>query len=168
MGLDFELYKKKKEQNIEEFFNEDYSVVNDASLAYGRKSWELVRKLATNEDVNECYGILTKEKWESLMKDMDPIGDLLPEINEAYNHYDYYLDHCDDEDGLDTANIIFTKKDKKLIAQYQYWYDRTFDDSPSLGYDFSVGYMHDFYSAKDKVREVLDDPDYEVLMSISY
>lgn len=163
MGLDFSLYKKRKDQTVDELFDSD----NIGELAYGRKSWELVRKLATNEEINKSYGILTKESWESLMQEMDSIGDLLREINEAYNHYDYYLNHCNDE-GLDTANIIFTYEDKKLIAQYQYWYDKTFDESPVLGYDFSVGYMQSFYDAKDIVREVLEDPDYEVLMSISY
>lgn len=163
MGLDFSLYKKRKDQTVDELFDS-----NDIKeLAYGRKSWELVRKLATDKDVNEAYGILTKENWESLMIAMDPIGDLLPNISEAYDHYSYYLDHCEDE-GLDTANIIFTNEDQKLIAQYQYWYDKTFDVMPMLGYDFSTGYMQSFYEAKDIVREVLEDPDYEVLMSISY
>lgn len=163
MGLDFSLYKKRKDQTIDELLNSD----NIEELAYGRKSWELVKKLATNEDVNEGYGVLTKESWESLMREMDHIGDLLPEINEAYNHYDYYLNHYDDE-GLDIANMLFTYEDKKLMARYQYWYDMTFGETPVLGYDFSVGYMQSFYYAKDEVREVLEDPNYEVLMSISY
>jgi hypothetical protein len=162
MGLDFSLYKKRKDQTVDDLLDSD----NIEELAYGRKSWELVRKLATNDDVDEGYGILTKESWESLMKEIDPIGDLLHEIDEAYNHYDYYLEHYDDE--LETVSLIFTNKDKKLIAQYQYWYDRTFDETPVLGYDFSVGYMQSFYDAKDRVREVLEDPDSEVLMSISY
>lgn len=166
MGLDFCLVKKKKNIPIEFYLNAN-GFTDDDELAYGRKSWELVRTLATDEDVNEGYGILTKESWESLMKEMDPIGDLLFEINEAYNHYDYYLNHCNDE-GLDTANIIFTHEDKKLIARYQYWYDRTFGETPVLGYDFSVSYMKSFYYAKDKVNKLLDDQDYEVLMLISY
>lgn len=166
MGLDFSLYKKRKDQTVDELWESD----DIEELAYGRKSWELVYKLATNEDVNNAYGILTKEAWESLMREMDLIGDLLPKLPEAYRHYYFYLNHYEDEDRdiIDKSNIIFTDEDKKLVSQYEYWYEKTFDETPILGYDFSVGYMQSFYNAKDKVREVLDDPDYEVLMSISY
>lgn len=168
MGLDFTLYKKRKEQSKDEFFEDnDY---DKFELAYGRKSWELVYKLATSSDIQNSYGILSEDRWESLMRDMDPIGDLLPRLKEAYSHYDYYLNHYDDGDIdiIDKANLIFTNDDKKLIAQYEYWYEKTFDDTPTLGFDFSVGYMKSFYEAKDIIREILKDPDYEVLMSISY
>lgn len=168
MGLDFSLYKKKKCLSIDDFYD---SPINDEDeLAYGRKSWELVSKLATNEDVNNGYGILTSDNWENLMRLMDPIGDLLEKISEAYNHYEYYLNHKDDDDRdiIDKAGIIFTAIDKELITQYEYWYDKTFNVNPVLGYEFSVGYMQDFYNAKDRVREVLKNPDYEVLMIISF
>lgn len=167
MGLDFSLYKKRKDISIEDFFN---SADDKDELAYGRKSWELVYKLATNEDINNCCGILTSERWEDLMVAIDPIGDLLENIFIAYDHYDFYMDHYEDEnkDIIDKGSLIFTEEDKKLIAQYEYWYDKTFDNSPVLGYHFSVSYMKNFYDAKEKVRDVLKDPDYEVAMIISY
>lgn len=88
------------------------------------------------------------------MRDLDPIGDSLQQIWDAFDHEDY--------------PGIFTEDDKKLVSQYEYWYDRTFNESPVLGYQFSVSYMKEFYDAKSTVRAVLDDPDYEVGMYISY
>ena len=149
MGLDFGLVKKRKEDPIEIIFKNDTE-----ELAYGRKSWELVYKLASREDIDNGYGILKKENWESLMKDIDPIGDLLSRMYDAFDHEDY--------------PELFTDEDKKLIAQYEHWYDRTFNTPPILGYQFSVSYIKEFYDAKDKVREIFNDPDYEVGMYISY
>lgn len=149
MGLDFGLVKKRKEDPIKVILGDN---VNE--LAYGRKSWELVYKLASAEDIDNGYGILKKENWESLMRDLDPIGDLLQQIWDAFDHEDY--------------PELFTEDDKKLVSQYKYWYDRTFRESPILGYQFSVGYMKEFYDAKSAVRAILDDPDYEVGMYISY
>jgi len=167
MGLDYSICKKRKDQSIEDFFkNYDSS----CELAYGRKSWDLVGRLATEGEIENSYGILRKDSWEALMKDMDPIGDLLPKIKEAYSHYDFYLDHLEDKDRdiIDKSNIIFTKEDKKLIAQFEYWYDRTFDQPPTLGYDWAAGYLDNFYKVKDQVRELLDDPEYEVAQVISW
>lgn len=160
MGLDFSLYKKRKEQSWDEFFDEEHE-----ELAYGRKSWELVRVLATGEDIDNCYGILTSESWENLMRLMDPIGDLLGDIADSYSR-----EYAVEEDGSEFSfpELIFTKEDKELISKYEYWYYKSFNDYPMLGFDFSIGYMKSFYGAKEKVREVLKDPDYEVAMSISY
>lgn len=155
MGLDFGLVKKRKEDPIEVILGDN---VNE--LAYGRKSWELVYKLASAEDIDNGYGILKRENWESLMRDLDPVGDLLQQIWDAFDH--------EENAPKDYPEYIFTEEDKKLIAQYEYWYDRTFSESPVLGYQFSVSYMKEFYDAKSAVRAVLDDPDYEVGMYISY
>jgi len=166
MGLDFSLYKKKKGIDPEKFLDDPSTDFDKAELAYGRKSWELVNVLSDSKSIDNGYDILTSDKWESLMRLMDPIGDLLEKISEAYDHYEYYLNHEDDEDKevIDRGKYIFTEEDRKLIAQYEYWYDRSFGEYPVLGYEFSVGYMKNFYEAKDKVREVLKDPNYEVLM----
>jgi len=165
MGLDFTLYKKKKELSIREFYNQIEpmsfeEVEKNYELAYGRKSWELVYILSTRKDVDEGYGILQEGKWESLMRKLEPIGNMLESIALAFNHQENQPD--------DYPDLVFTLEDKKLIADYEYWYNHTFMGSPYLGYQFSVGYMISFWDARDKVREVLKDPNYEVLMSISY
>ena len=165
MGLDFTLYKKKKGLSVGQFYDQmDHmsweEVVKTYELAYGRKSWELVYVLSTRQDVNEGYGVLKEGKWESLMRKLEPIGDMLESIALAFNHQEHQPE--------DYPELIFTVDDKNLIANYEYWYNHTFMESPHLGYQFSVSYMKSFWDARDKVREVLKDPDYEVLMSISY
>ena len=168
MGLDFCLYKKKKSIQISDFCKEE--VLEKAEeLAYGRKCWELVHKLATNEDIKNRYCILTLEKWEKLIKEIEPISNLLEEIKEAYMHYDFYLEHLEDFDNsfIDRTNI-FTKEDEDLVIKYEYWYNMTFNSTPVLGYEFSTAYIDNFYKAKDKVIEAINDPEYEVIMVISF
>ena len=160
MGLDFTLFKKRKDMSNREFFDQSLHDINSNMLAYGRKSWELVHALANCSDVNCGYGTLTYEAWNTLMKLMEPIGDKLERIEEAFDH--------ESNAPNDYPEFIFTDEDKKYIAEYEYWYNKTFDECPYLDYDFSVGYMMSFWEAKDKVYEVLDDPEYEVLMDISY
>lgn len=157
MGLDFTLYKKKKNEEFDYNHEDDYP-----ALAYGRKSWELVRALATTEDINRGWGILRKSYWDALLSYMNPIGDKLEMIQEAFAH--------EDNAPEDYPEFIFTTEDKKLIAEYEYWYKRTFDDYPDLGYQFSVGYMLSFWRARNLINEILNDPnsEYEVYMCISY
>lgn len=160
MGLDFTLYKKRKDMTRRKFFDQSLHDIEDNELAYGRKSWELVHVLATLEDINNGEGILQRDHWVKLMNDLEPIGDKLERIEEAFDHESNAPD--------DYPEFIFTDEDKKLIAEYEYWYNKTFDETPYLDYEFSVGYMMSFWEAKDEVYEVLDDPDYEVYMDISY
>ena len=161
MGLDFCLFEKKK--NIPaKFCFEDDRLAYDEELAYGRKSWELVYELATKEDIELGYGIVKKEKWDNLMSKLEAFK---PGFERAYEAYDH-LNNCP-EDYID-EEYIFTSEDRKVIAEYEYWYNKSFNDEPTLGYDFSIGYMKSFLDAKDRVNEILDDPDWEVLMSISY
>ena len=64
--------------------------------------------------------------------------------------------------------MVFTDEHKKLIAEYELWYNKTFDDGPQLGYYFSTGYIKDFWEANEKVQEVFNDPDWEVKACVSY
>ena len=157
MGLDFTLYKKRKDEKFN-WDNED----RYTELAYGRKSWELVRALATANDIKNCEGILQKDYWDRLMVSLKPIGDKLDRIAEAFSH--------ESNAPEDYPEFIFTDEDKKLIAGYEYWYKLIFDDYPTLGYQFSVGYMQSFWNARKEISEILNDPnsEYEVYMSISY
>ena len=144
----------------DEFFELPRETINEYELAYGRKSWELVKVLATLDDVDKGEGILTYDAWDNLMHAMEEIGPDLDRIAIAFNH--------EANAPVDYPEYIFTDEDKQYIAKYEYWYDKTFNDTPYLGYEFSVGYMMSFWEAKDKVYEVLADPEYEVYMCISY
>ena len=167
MGLDFTLYKKRKDMDIREVWKEyehmNYNeFVEKYELAYGRKSWELVHILAYPDEIDKGYGILEKKSWDYLMDAMSVIGDKFEAISEAFSH--------EENAPVDYPEFIFTEDDKKLIAEYEYWYNKTFDEDPYTSYPFSVGYMKSFWDARDKVYEILDNPDseYEVFMSISY
>lgn len=152
MGLDFSIYKKKKGANNIHWYDED-------ELCYGRKSWELVHVLVPNY-VEEYDALLDPNRWEKLIKLMEPIGDKLNDIVAAY-HIMYNLpEHFPEQ--------VFTDREQKLIAEYELWYNSTFEDDPTLGYDFSAGYMLDFWRARDMVRKYLQDPNYEVYALVSY
>jgi len=174
MGLDFTIYKKKKNETCQEAW-ENFRE-NEIELAYGRKSWELVYALVPNyRDYYEseeyldgvCNNtdtwedpIVTKERWDSLIKDMEPIGNKLDDIFDAFSREEHA--------PVDYPEFVFTDEHKKLIAEYEYWYNKTFNTTPTLGYDFSVGYMKEFWDANDKVQEVFADPELEVRASVSY
>ena len=176
MGLDFTIYKKKKNETCKEAW--EHSGENEIELAYGRKSWELVYALVPDyEEYYEseeyldyvCNGSeegswvdppVTKERWDSLIKKMEPIGNKLDDIFDAFSR--------EENAPVDYSEFVFNDEHKKLIAEYEYWYNKTFNTTPTLGYYFSAGYMKDFWDANEKVQEVFADPGWEVRASVSY
>ena len=149
MGLDFMIYKRNKETGEE------------TEMAYGRKSWELVEELGVMPTSIDEYMIpLKKEKWIDLMEKLSALAPYFEEIAEAYRRY--YLTPEDEEE------LVLTRRDKLLMKTYEYWYDSNFDIGPQLGYEFSVGYMWNFWEAADAVLEALDDDNYEVYAIVSY
>ena len=149
MGLDFTIYARNKNGNV-----------RDVELAYGRKSWELVHFLRLNEEDFDVE--VEKEKWYALIEAIRPIADKLDDIANAF-HLWYSID------GIDFGEYLFTEEHKKLIAEYEFWYDKTFDTDPTLGYDFSVGYMKAFWDARDEVNYYFCHPEtWEVRAEISY
>ena len=147
MGLDLAIVKQKHGTPIE--WRED------TELAYGRKAWEICSELGAAGSPNGRYE-LTHDYWDDLMKKIAPIGDKLPEISVAYYHQ-----VIDDEEKL-------SPEYSALIDEYEEWYDATWDASPTLGYDFSVGYMRNFWEAKDTVNVLLDNPNYTIWVIASY
>ena len=152
MGLDFGVYYRKKNAYTEDDFDAN-------QLCYGRKCWELVHIMEYDTE-GSCNYEITEDMWNKVIKAIEPIGDKLPAIREAFDKARY--------EPEDFGELILTRDDKKLIAEYEYWYNRTFEESPCLGYDFSVWYMLDFWEARDKVKQYFDDPDYEVWCYASY
>ena len=92
------------------------------------------------------------------MEKLSSIGPFLEEIWDAY----YTLDNVDDED------IDKYPRENQLINAYMRWYNKNFNDAPQLGYQFSVGYMLNFWNAADEVIKYLEDPEYEVWMDVDY
>lgn len=170
MGLDFTIYKKKVNETCEqawkaitnEWRESGYTTTSERELAYGRKSWELVQELVP--DYGDYFDsddpIISKERWDSLMNKISEIGPKLDKIWDAFNK--------EEKAPNDYPEFIFGDEEKKLIAEYEYWYDKTFDVDPTLGYFFSVGYIMDFWNANDRVQKVFEDPEWEVRASVSY
>lgn len=158
MGFDFTIYWEKKGEN--NLWKENYHEWKKHELCYGRKSWELVHALQLPVDLEDDPDdpTVSKENWDSLINEIKPIADKLPDIADAYYHY-YYDEYEVEED---------VKKYKRLMNEYEAWYNKTFDEYPTLGYDFSIGYIEEFYNANDKVQECFNNPDLLVKASISY
>lgn len=156
MGLDFGVYAKKQgEEPIE--------------LAYGRKSWELVYALVPDYDdfINDDPTI-TIERWDALMEKLNKIGPKLDEIYNAYHELDNWPDDWVNRENMTPKMRDLFDKNCDLCFEYEIWYNRNFDTSPTLGYDFSVGYMLNFWEADKEVRKYLEDPEYEVKAYVSY
>lgn len=145
MGLDFTVYSVKKGSKEEH------------KLAYGRKSWELVSYLKC--DPKEYRTELRKEDWVHLMANISLIAPRFKEFNKA-------------------ADILFWSEkeyDEKTVAlaeksylDFCDWYDKIFDEGPTLGYDFALGYIENFWEADTAVREALDDKDTTIYMEASW
>lgn len=137
-----------------------YEEIRKREVFYARKGWELVNVLNCDTN-NSCTSRLEKKDWEALMKDLAPIGPKLKAIAAAYETY--YNDEGDEDEFKHNY-----RKEYKLIKTYENWYNSTFDYIPILGYDFSVGYMLNFWEARHKVLKYLDNPDFEIWMVASY
>ena len=151
MGLDFGLVRARK--------GNDPIWDNDTELAYGRKSWELAGFFNGywQTKYNEK---LTLEKWNEFIEKLEPIADKLEDIANAFEIAENLPD--------DYPEFVFGDKEKKLIAEYELWYKRTWDDEPYLGYGFSTSYMISFWNAKDLVRRLLKGNTYDVYTIASY
>lgn len=146
MGLDLAIVKQKK--------NENFIWDNEHELAYGRKAWEICYELGGGGNPNGKY-LLTHEDWDRLMNMITPIANKLPAIQQAYQNTCY-------------GDKNPTPEQAALMREYKNWYDETWDESPTLGYDFSVGYMMNFWEAKDTVNVYLDNPNYNIWIVVSY
>lgn len=155
MGLDFYVIKIQKGYSgkpWDVFRSWSHDDWDKNTLCYGRKSWELVRELRCDIR-NECVSELMLDDWINLQDKLAPIGPSLERIHDAYNA---------NWDGNAST------EDRWIMNQYEKWYDACFDDFPTLGYDFSVGYMETFWEKADEVLKYLEDPDWEVWMIASY
>lgn len=151
MGLDFGLVRARK--------GNDPIWDDDTELAYGRKSWELA-EFFNGYGFTKYSEKLTLEKWNEFIEKLEPIADKLEDIANAFEIAENLPD--------DYPELVFGDKEKKLIAEYELWYKRTWDDEPYLGYDFSTSYMISFWNAKDLVKRLLEGDTYDVYTIASY
>lgn len=163
MGLDFYGFYLRKGETLDDYYKMSYEDQEKRELFYARKGWELVYALRCDTQ-NDCTSKLELEDWVNLMKILSPIGPFLNEINTAYATLE---EHWDDFDNIEDFKNAYPRE-HELVDTYEKWFDDNFDVSPQLGYDFSIGYMINFWEACDNVIEYLKDPDYEVWMIASY
>ena len=154
MGLDLSLVAVPhgKETNWSNCSDDD-----TVEVAYGRKAWEICHWFHASE--GDCYRRVTLEEWNSFIELFKPIGKKLDSIWDAF----YKFENMPDDFG----EYLLTDEDKHLIAEYEFWYDTTWNDSPTLGYFFSVGYMRDFWEADEMVRDYLAHG-YDIYIFASY
>lgn len=166
MGLDYWAYIKRNNERPWEFSEED-------KLAYGRKCWELVYMFGTPTD-GDCCGPLDRDAYFRFIKAVEDFGadkirkykELSIEIDDNYLEFQ---DAFDSESGMneDVRNELNKKYEEyiKLEEEYTEWWDKTFDNvyehlsGPYLGYDFSTGYILDFYEARHKITAAWLDGD---------
>lgn len=152
MGLDFYVYWSKRNAENENDWKNN-------RLAYGRKCWELVRALNCDCRLEQPQEVKL-EDWNRLMKEIEEIAYKFPFYTEA-------------------ADVLFwsdepyyTKEQEEICChifeEFINWHEKTFDESPMLGFDFALCYIRAFWEANKTVQEAFADPDKIVYMEASY
>ena len=151
MGLDLSLYAVPATNDIDATESDNW-----IELAYGRKTWfiwdyfkNLKGTVATKDDQ---ILIVSKEAWKSFIE-------ILDQNRERISDY-----------------VTFKEEEKKVSfaeAQiqdmvFQEWYNETFDDTPTLGYDWDARAMLRWLDADFKVSKYLDDPSYILVLGAWY
>lgn len=152
MGLDLTLYAVPAANDI----NPDDAVDKWIELAYGRKTWfiwdyfkNLKSTVATKDDQ---ILIIPKEAWKSFIE-------ILNQNRERISDY-----------------VTFKEEEKKVSfaeAQiqdmvFQEWYNETFDDIPTLGYEWDARAMLRWLDVDSEVSKYLDDPSYILILGAWY
>ena len=152
MGLDLTLYAVPAANDI----NPDDAADKWIELAYGRKTWfiwdyfkNLKSTIATKDDQ---ILIIPKEAWKSFIE-------ILNQNRERISDY-----------------VTFKEEEKKVSfaeAQiqdmvFQEWYNETFDDIPTLGYDWDARAMLRWLDVDSEVSKYLDDPSYILILGAWY
>jgi hypothetical protein len=151
MGLDFYVYWSKKGAESEHDWK-------DNRIAYGRKCWELVRALNCDCNLEQPQEVKL-EDWNRLIKKIDEIAYKFPLFTEA-------------ADVLYWDDASYTREQEEncyhIFEEFIDWHEKTFDESPTLGFDFALGYIRTFYEADKAAQKVFADPDKIVYMEASY
>ena len=141
MGLDFMVYVAEKGAISHTDDDQAWSYIDNLKeVAYGRKSWEVVHAL--NVDVNKTYSTIEKEDWDKLIGALCSVEWLIRKAQELY--LEWYDDEGNEELWTDLSRYLYV---------YGEWHDEFFDEGPTLGYDFSLGYMISMLDADAAVQQ---------------
>lgn len=153
MGLDLSLYAVSAANDINVNESDDW-----IELAYGRKTWfiwhyfkDLKSTIATKD--NQIL-IIPKEAWKSFIE-------ILNQNRERISDYVAFKEKEEEEE------VTFTEARIQDMA-FQEWYNKTFNDTPYLGYDWDARAMLRWLDADSKVSKYLDDPSYILLLGAWY
>lgn len=153
MGLDLSLYAVSAANDIN--INESDNWIE---LAYGRKTWfiwhyfkDLKSTIATKD--NQIL-IIPKEAWKSFIE-------ILNQNRERISDYVAFKEKEEEEE------VTFTEARIQDMA-FQEWYNKTFNDTPYLGYDWDARAMLRWLDADSEVSKYLDDPSYILLLGAWY
>lgn len=153
MGLDLSLYAVSAANDININESDDW-----IELAYGRKTWfiwhyfkDLKSTIATKD--NQIL-IIPKEAWKSFIE-------ILNQNRERISDYVAFKEKEEEEE------VTFTEARIQDMA-FQEWYNKTFNDTPYLGYDWDAHAMLRWLDADSKVSKYLDDPSYILLLGAWY
>lgn len=156
MGLDLILYKKNKNQNIEDISMEEEL---DSELAYGRKTWAIAdffrrRCTPTHED---CEYIVAEQDWHEFIDSLEELADV-----EFRDRLNFFLEMEYDE------NVDDELYEKEYIY-FERWLDISLDnDVPyTLGLEWELATVMRWYDADDEVQEAFDN-DEEIRLIVSY
>jgi hypothetical protein len=157
MGLDLILYKKNKNQNIEDMSMEEEL---DSELAYGRKTWAIAdffRRRCT-PIYEDCEYIVAEQDWHEFIDSLEELADV-----EFRDRLNFFLEMEYDENVDDELY-------KKEYIYFEKWLDISLDnDAPyTLGLEWELAAVMRWYDADDEVQEAFDNDDEEVRLIVSY
>ena len=151
MGLDLSLYAVPAANDINAIESDNW-----VELAYGRKTWfiwyyfkNLKSTIVTKDDQ---ILIVSKEAWKSFIEI----------LNQNRERISDYVTFKEEEE-----KVSFSEARIQDMA-FQEWYDETFDDIPTLGYDWDARAMLRWLDADSEVSKYLDDPSYILLLGAWY
>lgn len=163
MGLDLTLEAVPAASDI------DYKVIEKCDeICYGRKTWFIwnwFRFCGKAEVLPNAIMIkMTREAWDTFIDILNQKKSLIEKYLETVYYYDDMIALTDIY-----INIINEQmRHEPIIKEFEEWYDKTFYDTPTLGYSWDARAMLDWLAAADEVREKIDDPSYVVLLIADY
>lgn len=153
MGLDLSLYAVPAANDINAVESDNW-----IELAYGRKTWfiwyyfkNLKSTVVTKDDQ---ILIVPKEAWKSFIE-------ILNQNRERISDYVAFKEKEEEKE------VSFAEAQIQDMA-FQEWYSETFDDIPTLGYDWDARAMLRWLDADSEVSKYLDDPSYILLLGAWY
>lgn len=163
MGLDLILYKKNKNQNIEDMSMEEEL---DSELAYGRKTWAIADFFRRRCEIADGWEyVVTKEDWNAFIKNLEWLNDISFR-KKVENYVDAAHNYHYDEGDQDEAVKIMVSSSNEL----EYWLDTALenDDGYTLGLDWELRAVLEWFDADSEVQEVFNNDDEEVRLIVSY